>query len=351
MRKRPSISDIAGKLGLSVATVSNALNGKKSVSEKTRKKVVAIAKKLGYKSERRSTNKKSVTKSATKSAAKKQSTRKRPRKRSSARAVAFYFPSLIENELDYFMSEINLGIREAARENDLDPHMFPFRVAMGSKDLDFLKDSISDGKLFGAITVAANGISATLLETAKKANIPMVEIRPDREAHSGTVTFDVEKGAELAGKRFLEMGAERPAYIGGLSDEAKKIGFHKGLGPLVEALVEDQGGTTFHDGRLAFERLDPLENPIDAVLCANDSIAIGFMKAALDSGLDVPEDIAVVGCDDVRVAQFYHPSLTTIRLNPIEIGRSAVMLLKRMVEKNDDTGILVECSLILRESA
>ncbi len=344
MRKRPAISDIADKLGLSAATVSNALNGKKNVGEKTRGKVVAMAKKLGYNPPKRNAEK-NATPSHRKHAT------RHTRKHEEARSVAFLFPSLIENELDYFMSEINLGIREAARDYDLDPHMLPFQMALGSKDLNFLKDSISNGHLFGAITIACGGISDTLVATAKKAKVPVVEIRPDRKAQKGAVTFDIERGAELAGKRFLEMGAAYPAFVGGLSDQTKKIGFRKGLGPLAKAVVEDQGGTTFHDGRLAFERLDPLENPIDAVLCANDSIAIGFMKAALESGLDIPEDISVIGCDDVRVAQFYHPSLTTIRLNPMEIGRSAVELLKRIVEKNDDTGVLVGCSLIMRDSA
>ena len=327
---RPGIVDIAKNVGVSTATVSRALGSKGRVSEKTRKKVLDKAKSLGYSPNINARN--LIT--------------KKPK------ALAFFYPSLIEGEPNYFIGEITLGINEAATEKGLVAHMFPFHVHEELRDVDFLRDSILNGGVSGIIVVEADKASDFLFETARSAGVPAVEISPGAKAKKDTVTFDIEKGAELAGKHLREIGAERPAYIAGIADAQKRIGFSKGLGDLAKELIKDWGGSTFHDGALAFERLDPENSGVDAVFCANDILAMGFIRAALTHGFDVPGDIAVVGCDDVRISQYYYPALTTIRLNPIEIGRSSVEILETMVEgKKKNKGRHVECDLIVRESA
>jgi len=329
-KTRPGIVDIAKELGVSTATVSRALGSKGRISEETRKKILDKAKSLGYSPNVNARN--LITKSP--------------------KAMAFFFPALIEGEPNYFIGEINLGINEAATEKGLVAHMFPFHVHDEVVDIDFLRDSILNGGVSGIIVVEADKTSDFLIETARSANVPVVEIRPGVKAMKNTVSFDIEKGAELAGKRLLEMDVKHPAYVAGIADNQKRMGFAKGLGPLAKKLTKDWGGTTFHDGALAFERLDPESTGIDAVFCANDILAMGFIRAALTHGFDIPNEIAVIGCDDIRIAQYYYPALTTIRLNPIEIGRSAVEILEKMVEgKKNHKGKHVECDLIVRESA
>ena len=128
--------------------------------------------------------------------------------------------------------------------------------------------------------------------------------------------------------------------------------YKKGLGPLAQNLHLDQGGTTFQHGSQAFDRIMAEKPEVDAVLCANDIIAIGFMRAAIAQGRKIPEDIAVIGCDDVKIARFHTPALTSIQLHEYDIGQRAVSQLDRLISGETELqNEIIETELIIRESA
>ena len=156
----------------------------------------------------------------------------------------------------------------------------------------------------------------------------------------------------LAGKHFRDCGKKKPAYVGGLSDKSKRDGFKAGLGRLTSNLCIDRGGSTFLDGFNSFERVTGTAPETDCVLCANDILAMGFIKAALAAGWKIPDDIAVIGFDDIKISQYFSPALTSIRLHMDTIGEKSVHLLQRVMNGGKIAyGEKIDCELILRDSA
>lgn len=321
-----NIKEFASRLGISTATVSRAFSTKGRISEKTRRMIIAKAETLGYRANYHARNligRKSHT-------------------------VAFFYPPLIKGEPDYFITEIMFGVNSStsSRSNPLQIHpIYP-----GS--MEFCKDIILNGSISGIIVTAGTPESSELVKTAKNAGLPYVVIGHMSEEKQRAVTFDNSRGAMLAGKYFRDTGRKNPAYVGGIFDRRKREGFSTGLGPISSRLHFDEGGSTFHDGYSSFERVLKAAPGTDCVLCANDILAIGFIKAALSKGYKVPEDVAVIGFDDIRIARYFSPALTTVRLHLDELGEKSVDLLKRIMDgEKIISGESVDCELIVRDSA
>src|SRR5581483_5475809 len=154
-------------------------------------------------------------------------------------------------------------------------------------------------------------------------------------------------GADLAVKHLLSLGHRRIAAITGprgwIATEERLRGYHAALG--------GAGILAEPDYEAARQLLD-LPNPPTAVFGFNDNIAIGTMQAAHDRGLRVPDDLSVVGFDDVEAAAIVTPSLTTVRQPLAEMGRMAVSLLERLLENQTIEAPHVELrtQLIVRDS-
>lgn len=89
----------------------------------------------------------------------------------------------------------------------------------------------------------------------------------------------------------------------------------------------------------------------DCILCANDVLAAGFIKAAQEAGVKVPHDIAVIGFDDVSFARYFTPALSTVSLNLHLLGTSAAQQLCRLINGEEVNAEFIDCELILRDSA
>ena len=167
-----------------------------------------------------------------------------------------------------------------------------------------------------------------------------------------SVLFDNEYGAFLAGKYFKDTGRRHPAYVGGHLDKRKKRGFQEGLGANANKIIFVEGGNSFRHGGMALENLQKTHPDVDCVLCANDVLAIGFIKAALTRNIKVPQDIAVIGFDDIKPSRYFNPALSSVSLKLFELGECAVKLLMQVIEEekpvNSET---IECDLILRQSS
>jgi DNA-binding LacI/PurR family transcriptional regulator len=327
--KKINIVEFSAILGVSTATVSRAFNDKGRISDETREMILGRASEVGY---RPNVNARNLILKTT-------------------NTIAFFYPSLIKGEPDYFITEIMLGINETVSANHKMLQIFPL-APKNDENMDFYKNVILNGSVSGIIVIGGVSTSEELIEVAGNGSVPCIEIGSADKEKVNSVSFKLEYGTGLAGKYFNNIGRKHPVYVSGIHDESKLLGFKRGLGKLAADLVIDQGGTTFQHGSAAFERIYSRHSEIDAVLCANDIIAIGFMKAALSKGLRIPQDIAVIGCDDVKIARFYTPALTSIQLHEYDIGQKAVIQLERLIAGE---GVLqeelIETDLIIRESA
>jgi LacI family transcriptional regulator len=323
-----TIKQFAEMLGVSTATVSRAFSGRGRISEKTRQEIIAKAEAVGYR-----VNIHARTLGAGRS-----------------NMVAMFYPSLEGEELDYFITEIMQGISKALNREDKTLQIHPF--VSGSSDVSRCRDYILGGLYAGVIVVAGSKESRQLVETAQSGNIPYVVIGHMSGEHINAVTFDNERGAELAGRYFRATGRKHPAYVSGYLDMRKKAGFRKGLQHLAEELVVSGSGGSFRHGALAYEQLSKNHPQVDCVLCANDVLAMGLLRAAIDDGRKIPDDLAVIGFDDIQMASFYNPSISSITLRLFQIGETSVRLLTRMMNGEEIAHAeQIKCDLILRESS
>jgi LacI family transcriptional regulator len=156
-----------------------------------------------------------------------------------------------------------------------------------------------------------------------------------------TVQIDYEHGIRQAVQHLAALGHERIAFIGGRRDlktaAIRKSAVEKcmkeiGLELLPELFVD--GDHTIEAGMKALSALAAMPDRPSAVLCSNDMTAIGVMRAAFDLCLNIPQDLSVVGFDDIRLAQFMAPPLTTVQMSQTEIAQLSFSALLDSLEPN-----------------
>jgi LacI family transcriptional regulator len=166
-------------------------------------------------------------------------------------------------------------------------------------------------------------------------------------------------GADQAMRHLLELGHRRIAQITGprgwLATEDRRRGYQAALasaGILPDPALEAEAIPEIPPGRAAAEQLLDLPEPPTAIFAFNDNIAIGAIQAARARGIRVPEDLSVVGFDDVESAMIVTPALTTVRQPLAEMGRTAVSLLNRLLERQRFETLHLELAtrLVVRES-
>ncbi len=329
-KKRLNIKEFSQELGVSTATVSRAFSTKGRISKETRYYIHQKAIELGY---RANANARNLILQKSDS-------------------IGFFYPSLIKEEPDYFISEIMLGINEAVLDMEMRLHIYPFSVS-GDNLSETYKTLILDGALDGVIIHGGTKEANDLISIAEKGDVPYIAISDIEKPTKGYVGFDTAEVTRRVGSYFLDSGRKHPAFISGLQDQRKLKGFKKGLDKLSKKLQIDNGGSTFQDGFDAFERVIKQNSEIDCVFCANDVIAIGFMSAAIEKGISIPEELSVVGCDDIKFAKYNSPPLTTIRIPKYKLGEKAVTKLIEIIENKSKVkaSCLLSCELIERKSS
>lgn len=322
-----NIKEFSRRIGVSAATVSRAFGSSGRISRGTRERIMLEAERFGYRGNYHARN----------------------LIRSRVRTVAFFYPEIVRRAPDHFISEIFLGANSAASSAQTPVLVHP----LNDDSSELIKDLIFGGAISGVIVVAGSRLANFAVSSAKSSSVPYAVVGRMKGEEARSVLFDPGHGAMLAGRHFSGTGRRSPAYVGGISDRGKREGFLRGLGALSENCAFDFGGTSFEDGASAFLRLKSLGVRPDSVLCANDTIAIGFMNAALSDGISVPRDLAIIGFDDISVSAYTNPPLSTVRLNLREIGRKAFSLLSgRTGEQGEVAGPeKIECELVLRASA
>ncbi len=324
MKKRATIRDVAEKAGVSIATVSFVLNKRagEAISEKVQKRVLKAAEQLDYHPSA--------------------SARGLARQRTHNLALVFYRdPSSIANA---FYSFVVQGIikETTKREYNL---LFSFvdDVYEGSKQLpQALRERNAEGVLLVHMT------SAKMVEDIRGLGVPVaaVDVVPHLD-DVFSVEIDNASGARLATEHLVELGHRRLAMVAGGRDRASIAERERGfLEALAEVGLEQAGSTPVYDcGDLSHDAgyegakqlLSSPERP-SAVFCANDEVAAGVLQAAYELDIEVPQELSVVGFDDITMCRYTNPPLTTIGIDKEEMGRRAVRGLLDMIDEKAPTG-------------
>ena len=329
---RITIRDIARLSGVSIATVSRVINGRPDVATRTRDEVMRVMRAHDF-----------VT-------------------NSSARAlsvgrtglVGFTIPLIGES---YFAAILS-GATEALYEQEQRVVLCPTHHEH-DREVTLL-ERLMNGTTDGAIVLVPEESSAEL-RTLQAHGYPFVVADPRQPLDEGipAVSATHVAGARAATEHLLALGHRRIALITGtpgwMATEERLAGYRTalvaaGLTPVAELVVE--GHFTTETGHAAALRLLDLTVPPTAIFASNDNMAVGAMRAVLERGLRVPDDISIVGFDDTELARNVFPRLTTVRQPLAELGRTAVSLLNRLIDGQRTEALRIELAtrLVVRES-
>ena len=336
MKHRPTISDVARKAGLSLSTVSLVINNRGYVSSETREAVQKVVRELSY----------HPTRSARGLASK------------TSGNIGFILSEEHFSQAEPFYTRIFLGTEFEARD-----HNFYILLTTVGDQFDpdayvprFLLERNVDG------IIIAGKVNEKLISYIDSLDLPIVFVDYEmKRAHHSAVLIDNWRGATLAVEHLLALGHKRVAFIGGdirhpsITDryEAYRNTLHQAGIFLEESYeVTDEEATSVAGGASAAERLFASGAKPTAIFAANDAMAIGCMRHLKSRGIRIPQDVAIVGFDDVDMSSHIDPHLTTIRVLKEEMGKIAV---QRVVDCiNDKTKIVVTThvpvELIVRES-
>jgi LacI family transcriptional regulator len=214
----------------------------------------------------------------------------------------------------------------------------------------------------GGVAILTFGDELPLIDALTARNVPVFVVDADSSGPLlKTVQIDYEHGIRQAVQHLAALGHERIAFIGGPRDlktanirrsAVEKCMKEIGLELLPELFVD--GDHTIEAGMKALSALAAMPDRPSAVLCSNDMTAIGVMRAAFDLRLNIPQDLSVVGFDDIRLAQFMAPPLTTVQMSQTEIAQLSFSALLDSLEPsrhgNGRQMYSMKTNLILRQS-
>ena len=325
MAARVTITDVALAAGVSVATVSKVINGRDGVASRTAARVMEIVEGLGFESSLGAR---------------------------SLRSQQTDVIGLLVAEFEPFSAEVLKGAGAALHGTKYGLLAY----AGGSRGADSGWERRHLSRLSGTLLDGAILVAPSILEV--DAGIPLVAIDP----HSGSdgmpsVQSDNVIGASMATRHLIELGHRRIAFLAGRSDlrssEERQEGYLRALRqagiPVDPALVRNGAYSREVARTPAFELLSRPERPT-AVLAGNDLSALGTIDVARDLGLRVPEDLSVLGFDDIPEAAQSRPPLSTVRQPLQQMGRVAVGLLLASLEGTADVprSVTLPTSLVRR---
>jgi LacI family transcriptional regulator len=335
--KRVTVRDIAELAGVSVATVSRVLNGRSDVSEETRSLVTRVMREHGYRGTRRTGR--------------------------TARGAANGGPDLVVGLLvplveRVYFSAIFAGAAEALYEQNIKLMLTP-TLHEHEREISlfaWLMHGVADSALLILPDESSDELEALLDQGYRYV---VVDPRKPLAERIPSVSAAHASGADQAMQHLLSLGHRRIAAVTGpagwQATEDRRRGYYAalaGAGILPDAELEVEGDFEIAGGVRAGEELFDLRNPPTAVFAFNDLLAIGVIQAARSRGLRVPEDVSVVGFDDLEFATIVTPPLTTVRQPLAEMGRTAVSMLVRLLENKRFETLHVQLGtrLVVRES-
>ncbi|HKB94065.1 MAG TPA: LacI family DNA-binding transcriptional regulator [Gaiellaceae bacterium] len=331
-RRRVTIRDIADLAGVSIATVSRVVNGRADVSEETRDLVQRVIRQHGYTANR------------------------------SARGLSAGRTGLVGVLVPLvhpaYFSAILAGAAEALYDQDMRLLLSPTHHEH-AREVSLL-DRLTHGATDGALIVLPEESTEELGQLLEQGyRFVVVDPRERLDERVPAVSAAHASGADQAIRHLLGLGHRRIAAITGprgwVATEDRRRGYHAALaaaGIMPDPELEVEADFEIGGGERAAAHLFDLPTPPTAIFAGNDNLAIGAIQAARARGIGVPGDVSIVGFDDVEQATVVTPQLTTIRQPLAEMGRMAVSMLVRLLERQRFETLHVELGtrLVVRDS-
>jgi len=335
MNRRPTQEDVAREAGVSRATVSYVINnrtdGNVRISEETRCRVLEAIEELGY--------------------------RPNVLARSLRQGQTHTIGMIVPDNTNPFFAEVARGVEDTSFAQG---YSVILCNSDGDLDKELLYTNVLAEKRVDGILFVAAGMSTEHICALQERRMPVVVVDRDiPDVAVDSVMTANERGGWLATRHLIELGHRHIGCIAGPSDvtpSAERVtGYRQALretGILVDEALIVKGDFQYESGYQAARQLLSMEDPPTAIFACNDLMAIGTVSAAVRLGRQVPADLSVVGFDDVPLASFANPALTTIVQPKYEIGVvAATMLLERMQDPDRPPHRkMLDTELVVRQS-
>ncbi|MGX9522577.1 LacI family DNA-binding transcriptional regulator [Vibrio mediterranei] len=324
-----TIKDVAKKANVSIATVSYAMNGSERISQETRDRVLKVADELNYVA---NSNAKLLKQKKTK-------------------AIGLFFNSWFGP----VYSELVKGVEQVVHSCGYDLVACSMYGNENSTAYKYIRDRMVDGAI-----VLTNSFDNEFLKSVAKKNFPLVVL--DREVSAPNIfnlLIDNFGGAFAATKALIAAGCQEVYYFMGPEDsydnQKRLEGYIAALGYFNIGFNSDFLIQSDFTEKSAHQQMTALlkegKRP-EAIFAANDEMAIGILRAAKEAGIAVPDQLKIVGFDNIRMAELMIPALTTISHQKVEMGELAAQTLIRALqgEKDIEEVKILPTKLITRDT-
>jgi DNA-binding LacI/PurR family transcriptional regulator len=327
------IREIAKRAKVSTATVSRAINRVPTVDPQLAKRVWKVVEELGYYP---NTQARALVSGKTR-----------------------IFGLIVSEITNPFFPEIVQSFEDIAVQNNYE--IMLTSTVHDPKRMEMSVRRMLERRVDG-VAILTFGMEEALLTGLRYRKVPLVfvDVGP-HVPHVSNIRIDYARGIRQGVQHLAALRHERVAFVTGplslKSAQARKSAFEESLqeiGFSVNPEYVVEGDHTMEGGMKALAHLAGLKPRPTAIMCSNDLTAIGVMRQAYEARISVPQELSVIGFDDVKLAQFVIPPLTTIRMSQTELARLAFKALLSDVEKENasehGTEYVLETDLVLRKS-
>lgn len=321
-----TIKDIAKKAGVSYSTVSRALNDTNLVKEEKRKEILKLAREMGYVPNQAAVN----------------------LRLSKAHTIGLYFSVIGKNTSPFVLHNVLVGVYSAVKS----------RYSVIVKGLDLQEpNTLNPTNLDGLLILSQRTEDEEFIQEAMAKNIPLVVINRPVFLGVSNVLTDEQKGMREGMELLLQNGHRKIAVIEADSALPSVRARHRGwvqaireYGLSPEDIPVAIGNFRYRSGYGAAKELLPYEPT--AILCFNDEMAYGARKAILEAGMSVPEDISLLGFDNVDFFGLSDMKLTTVERNMELLAKKGCQVLLDKIENGNDKveRIYMDTRLVIRDS-
>lgn len=323
-----TIKDIANKLGISVSTVSKGLNNASDISDEMRQLVLDTAIEMGYTSKKM--------------------------KNQDSKKVCIFIENMGYENIEQFGYEIIVGFKLSAARRKWEVTVVPTNLNMQTEekyDTYMLRNGYSGAFLLGFT------LHDDWVKQLNKTTIPTVLLDNyiENNPHVGYVGTDSFEGIDQAVNHLCNLGHKRIAFLNGTKNsmvsEQRRQAF---INSMIKYSLEPDENLIrygYYVPDCAKDHVPEfLEHGATAIMCASDLIATGVIAELTRLGVKIPHDVSVIGFDDLPIASQLSPSLTTIRQDRRDLGKSAFLLLDGLVNGVSISKLLLRAKFIARES-
>ncbi len=336
MKGKATSFDIAHMAGVSQSTVSRALSNSPLVNPETRKRVQDIAKELNYKVDKNASN---LRKQQSKTLA----------------LLLFEDPTSDDSLINPFFISMLGSITKATAAAGYD-----LLVSFQNMGDDWHAVYEDSNKADGIILLGYGSYTdyEYKLSQLEEQNTHFLRWgAPDKNHPGVSIGSDNFQGGLMMARHLIELGHKRFAFVGDAGEGAPELRARfMGLRHALDEadlnkldVMQVDAISTEEDGYMAAINILEKERP-DAIVCASDLMAVGAMRAIRAQGLRIPEDIAVVGYDNIQVSAFSNPALTTVQQNTQLAGKLLVNNLLKLIRNEEVDDVLMQPELVVRQS-